>query len=61
MTLKSTIVVKLSPTGPLQTIVAVLLLEDSPHMVRLATLASVIFTSRMWSPGKNTIVVSEVK
>ena len=30
-------------------------------MVSLATLATVIFVSRTWSPGKNTIVVSEVK
>ena len=33
----------------------------SPCMVSLATLATVIFLSRTWSPGKNTIVVLEVK
>ena len=52
---------KLRPTDHLQTIVATLLGEDSPHMVSLATLATVIFVSRAWSPGKNTIVVLEVK
>jgi len=35
--------------------------EDSPCVVRLATLATVIFLSRTWSPGKNTIVVLEIK
>ena len=30
-------------------------------MVNLDMLATVIFTSRVWSPGKNTIVVLEVK
>jgi len=35
--------------------------EDSPHMVNLAMLATVIFISRVWSPGKNTITVLEVK
>ena len=57
----STILVKLRPTDPLQTIVARLSEEDSPCMVNPATLATVIFVSRAWSPGKNTIVVLEVK
>ena len=35
--------------------------EDSPCMVRLVTLETVIFLSRTWSPGKNIIVVLEVK
>ena len=30
-------------------------------MVNLDRLATVIFISRVWSPGKNTIVVLEVK
>ena len=51
----------LRPTGPMQTTVALLPEEDSPRIVSLATLATVIFLSRMWSPGKNTIVVLEVK
>ena len=59
--LKSTIFVKLKPTDPLRTTVAMLSEEDSPCMVSLATLATVIFVSRTWSPGKNTIVVLEVK
>ena len=58
----STILVKLRPTDLLQTIVAILPEEeDSPHMVNLVTLTTVIFISRTWSPGKNTIVVLEVK
>ena len=59
--LKSTIFVKLKPTDPLRTIVAVLSEEDSPRMVSLVTLATLIFMSRAWSPGKNTIVVLEIK
>ena len=59
--LKSTILVKLRPTDPLQTIVAMLPEENSPCIVSLATLATVIFISRVSSPGKNTIVVLEVK
>ena len=59
--LNSTILVKLRPTDPLQTTVALLPEEDSPRMVNLVTLATVIFLSRTWSPGKNTIVVLEVK
>ena len=35
--------------------------EDTPYMVSLATLATVIFLSRTWSPGMNAIVVLEVK
>ena len=58
--LKSTIFVKLKPTDPLRTIVAVLSEEDSPHMVSLVTLAILIFIPRAWWPGKNTIVVLEV-
>ena len=53
--------VKLRPTDPLQTTVALLPEEDSPHMVSLATLVTVILVSRVWLPGKNTIVVLEVK
>ena len=30
-------------------------------MVKLGMLVTVIFISRVWSPGKNTIVVLEVK
>ena len=59
--LNATILVKLRPTAPLQTIVALVSKEDSPCMVSLATLATVIFASRTWSPGKKTIVVLEVK
>ena len=59
--LNSTTLVKLKPTDPSQTTVALLPKEDSPHMVNPSTLATVIFISRTWSPGKNTIVVSEVK
>ena len=59
--LKSTILVKRKPTDTLQTTVAMLPEEDSPHMVSLVTLATVILVSRTWSPGKNTIVVLEVK
>ena len=58
--LKSTIFVKLKPTDPLRTTVA-MLSENFPRMVSLVTLATVIFVSRIWSPAKNTIVVSEVK
>ena len=54
--------VKLRPTGPLQTIVALSLPEeDSPRMISQETLTTVISASRTWSPGKNTIVVLEVK
>ena len=56
--LKSTIFVKLKPTDPLRTTVGK---EDSPYMVSLATLATVVFRSRTWLPGKNNIVVLEVK
>ena len=59
--LMSTIFVKLKPTDPLRTTVAMLPEEDSPYMVNLATLATMILISRAWSPGKNTIVVLEVK
>ena len=59
--LKFTKFVKLKPTDPLRTIVAMLPEEDSPRMVSLATLATVMVLSRTWSPGKNTIVVLEVK
>ena len=58
---RSTIFVNLKPTDPLQTIVAMLLEGRSLRMVSLATLATVIFLSRIWSPGKNTIVALEVK
>ena len=59
--LKSTIFVKLKPTEPLQTTVAMLSEEETPHMVSLATLPIVIFISKTWSPGNNSIVVLEVK
>ena len=59
--LKFTIFVKLKPTDPLRTTVGMLPEEDSPHMVSLATLATVIFVLRTWSPGKNTIAVLVVK
>ena len=59
--LKFTMFVKLRPTGPLQTIVAVFPEKDPPRMIRLVLSATVIFLSRIWSPGKNTIVVLEVK
>ena len=59
--LMSTIFVKLKPTDPLRTTVAMLSEEDSPCMVSLATLVTVIVLSRAWSSGKNTIVVLEVK
>ena len=51
----------LKPTDPLRTTVAMLSEDDLPCMVSLVTLPTVIFLSRTWSPGKNTIVVSEVK
>ena len=59
--LRSTILVKIRKKDPLQTTVALLPEEDSPRMVNLVTLATVIFLSRTWSPGKNIIVVLEVK
>ena len=59
--LKSAIFVKLKPTDPLGTTAAMLPEEDPPCMVSLNTLATVILLSRTWSPGKNIIVVAEVK
>ena len=59
--LKSTILVKLRPTDPLQTTVALLPEEDCACIVSLVTLATVIFISSVWSPGKNTKVVLELK
>ena len=59
--LKSTIFVNLKSTDPLRTTVAMLSEEEVPYMVSLATLATVIFLSRVWLPGKNTRVVLEVK
>ena len=38
-------------------IAGMLLKVDSPRMVNLATFATAIFVSSVWSPGKNTIVV----
>ena len=35
--------------------------EGSPRIVSLVTLATVMFRSRAWSPGKNTVVVLGVK
>jgi len=54
---KSTIIVKLKPTDPLRATVAMLSEEDSPCMVSVVTLATLIFISRTWSPGKNTMEV----
>ena len=59
--LKSTIFVKLKPNEPLQAIVDMLSEEDCPCIVSLVTLATVIFISRVWLPGKYTIMVLEVK
>ena len=58
---RSTILVKLRPTDPLQTTVARLHEEVPPCIISLVMLATVMFVSRTWSPGKNTIVVLEVK
>ena len=52
---------KLRPTDPLQTTVALLPEEESPRMVNLVTLATVILVLRTWLPGKNTVAVLEVK
>ena len=57
----STILVKLRPTNPLQAIVDMFPEEESPRIISLVMLATVILASRTWSPGKNTIVVLEVK
>ena len=59
--LKSTIFVKLKPTDPMRIIVALLFEENPPSIVSLDILATLTFMSRTWSPGKNTIVVLEVK
>ena len=59
--LKSTIFVKVKPTDPLRTTVAIPSKGEAFCMVSLAILATVIFLSSIWSPGKNTIVVLEVK
>ena len=54
--------VNLRPTDLLQTTVALSLPEEEcPRMVNQDILATVIFASRTWSPGKNTIVVLELK
>ena len=58
---KSTIFVKLKPTDPLQMTFTIIPKEDSPRMINLATLRTVIFLLRMWSPGKKIIVVLEAK
>ena len=57
--LSSTVLVKLKPTNPLQTIVVLLPDEDSPRIVRPTTLETVTLVSRIWSPGKNTTVMLE--
>ena len=54
--LKSIMLANLRPTDPLQTTVGPLPEKDSPCIVSLAMLATVIFVLRTWSPGKNTIV-----
>ena len=59
--LKSTMFVKLKPTDPLRTTVAVLAKEECPRIVSLDMLAALVFISRTWLPGKNTIVVLVVK
>ena len=59
--LKSIMLANLRPTDPLQTTVGPLPEKDSPCIVSLAMLATVIFVLRTWSPGKNTIVVSDEK
>ena len=51
----------MKPTSPLQTTVAVLPEEFSPRMVSLAMFATVMLVARAWSPGKNIIVMLEVK
>ena len=53
--------VKLRPTDPLRTILVKVPEEESPHIASQVMLAIVIFVSRTWSPGKNIIMVSEVK
>ena len=53
--------VKLKPTDQMRTIVAMLLQDESPHMVSLVTFAAVIFLPRTWLPGKKTIVVLDEK
>ena len=57
--LSSTVLVKLKPTNLLQTIVVLLPEEDSPCIVSLTTLETVTLVSRIWSPGKNNIVMLE--
>ena len=52
---------KLKPTDPLRTIVAILSEENSPYIISLVTSSTVMFLSRTWSPAKNNIVVLEVK
>ena len=59
--MRSTILVKVKPTSPLQTTVAVMSEEFSPHMVSLAMFATVMLVVRAWSPGTNIIVLLEVK
>ena len=56
-----TILAKVKPTSPLHTTVGELSEEDIPCMVSLAMLATVILVARTWSPGRNIIVVLEVK
>ena len=53
--------VKLKPTDAFQTTVAALPEEDSPYIVKLDMLATVKFVSRTCSPGRNTIVVLDVR
>ena len=58
---RSTIFVKLKPTDQLRTTAAILSEENTPCMVSLDMLATLTLMSRTWSPGKNAIVVLEVK
>ena len=59
--LKSTIFVNLKPTDPVQTTVGMLPGKFSPRMFNPVTLATVTLLSRVWLPGKNTMVVLKVK
>ena len=45
----------------MRTTVVLLSEEECPRIVSLDMLAALIFISRTWSPGKNTIVVLVVK
>ena len=60
--LRPIILVKIKPTDTFcRTIVAVSPGEESPNKVSSVMLETVIFVSRVWSPGRNIIVVLEEK